>query len=852
MPSVLPDERPSASFSTHVKVAFCKSALNASLGLNFRFTFLMLFALTSALVAAPPAEVSEMLKLPQSPSLTLSPASRWRSTTLRSWRKAIIASEGFSVVSSAMSIATWVSSTWAVVTCVGYHFFGPSGLLMSIFAIVLSRIVIVKKDFSSRPVSGCPDRHRRAGGVNKLSYLSHDACAPSFLFQQQILQADHLVAVLRRLDEVQPLGRLLHQPSRVGDASLQLFAAHVLHHRVGSHRLLRLHPRIRPRLPPLFPVGLPAACRLREDVCGARLVQRLRRDAVLCVVAQLLLPAAIRLVDGQAHALRHRVGIHDDAPVHVACRTPGRLGQRAVRAEESLLVRVQDGDKRHFGQVQPLAQQVDTYQDVIHPLAQVGHDFHPLQRLHITMYIVAPHVVVQQIFRQLLRHPLGQRRHQRPFPPLDTHLNLLHQVVNLVMTRPDFDDRVQQSRRADDLLHDDTLRLGQLILGRCGADIDDLPRHLLELVKLQRAVVKRRRQAETILHQVLFPRPVPAIHGPDLRHAHMALVNHRQVILRKKVQQTVRSRPRSPVVEIPRIVFYPRTMPQFAQHLHVIRHPLLQPLGLQHLPPLLEPLHLRPQIILNLMNGPQRVLLRRHEQVGRINLILIHPPHADSAHRVHLLNPVHLVTPEVHPQQRIGVSQPDIHRIPLHTETSPRQFQVVAHVQAVHQPPQEHIPAERLATPYFDDIVIKIRRIPHAVYARHRRHYHHILPPRQQRRNGRQAQFVYLIVDRQILFYIRVRRRQVSFRLVIIVIRHIILDCILREKALELAIQLGSQRLVMAQNQCRLIDIGNDVGYGKRFPRPGHSQQGLCRKPLANPVRQLGDGLGLVSGRTVT
>ena len=152
-----------ASFSTHVKVAFCKSALNASLGLNFRFTFLMLFALTSALVAAPPAEVSEMLKLPQSPSLTLSPASRWRSTTLRSWRKAIIASEGFSVVSSAMSIATWVSSTWAVVTCVGYHFFGPSGLLMSIFAIVLSRIVIVKKDFSSRPVSGCPDRPQTGG-----------------------------------------------------------------------------------------------------------------------------------------------------------------------------------------------------------------------------------------------------------------------------------------------------------------------------------------------------------------------------------------------------------------------------------------------------------------------------------------------------------------------------------------------------------------------------------------------------------------------------------------------------------------------------------------------------------------
>ena len=50
-------------------------------------------------------------------------------------------------------------------------------------------------------------------------------------------------------------------------------------------------------------------------------------DAVLFVVLQLLLATAVGLVDGQLHAVRYFVGIHDDHTVHVTGGTSGSLCQ---------------------------------------------------------------------------------------------------------------------------------------------------------------------------------------------------------------------------------------------------------------------------------------------------------------------------------------------------------------------------------------------------------------------------------------------------------------------------------------------------------------------------------------------
>ena len=61
---------------------------------------------------------------------------------------------------------------------------------------------------------------------------------------QLLLQPYDLVAILRSLEEVEILRRLLHQFGGVGDTLLKLLARHALHNGVGSEsRRLRLDLR---------------------------------------------------------------------------------------------------------------------------------------------------------------------------------------------------------------------------------------------------------------------------------------------------------------------------------------------------------------------------------------------------------------------------------------------------------------------------------------------------------------------------------------------------------------------------------------------------------------------------------
>ena len=61
------------------------------------------------------------------------------------------------------------------------------------------------------------------------------------------------------------------------------------------------------------------------------------------VVGDLLATPALRLLHRQAHALGDLVGIEDHPPIHITCRSACRLGQRAVGAQEALLVSIKHG-----------------------------------------------------------------------------------------------------------------------------------------------------------------------------------------------------------------------------------------------------------------------------------------------------------------------------------------------------------------------------------------------------------------------------------------------------------------------------------------------------------------------------
>ena len=72
----------------------------------------------------------------------------------------------------------------------------------------------------------------------------------------------------------------------------------------------------------------------------------------------------------------------------------------------------------------------------------------------------------------------------------------------------------------------------------------------VELLETQRTVVEGGREAEAVLHEVGLAGTVAAVHGGDLRYAHVALVDDHQVVLGEEVQQTVRTLPGLPAVKI--------------------------------------------------------------------------------------------------------------------------------------------------------------------------------------------------------------------------------------------------------------------------------------------------------------
>ena len=64
------------------------------------------------------------------------------------------------------------------------------------------------------------------------------------------------------------------------------------------------------------------------------------------------------------------------------------------------------------------------------------------------------HAVLVQIIGEVLRHPLGQRRHQHALLLVGAQPDLGEQVVDLRLRRPDLQHRIDEAGRAHELLDD--------------------------------------------------------------------------------------------------------------------------------------------------------------------------------------------------------------------------------------------------------------------------------------------------------------------------------------------------------------------------------------------------------------
>ncbi len=120
----------------------------------------------------------------------------------------------------------------------------------------------------------------------------------------------------------------------------------------------------------------------------------------------------------------------------------------------------------------------------------------------------------------------------------DAHPDLLEQIVDLALRRLDHDLRVDQTGRADDLL-DHAVRDPHLVLAGRRGEVHGLADAVLELVPPQRPVVEGARQSEAMLDQRALAGRIALVHGADLRHGHVRLVDHDEEVVGKVVEQAV-------------------------------------------------------------------------------------------------------------------------------------------------------------------------------------------------------------------------------------------------------------------------------------------------------------------------
>ena len=86
------------------------------------------------------------------------------------------------------------------------------------------------------------------------------------------------------------------------------------------------------------------------------------------------------------------------------------------------------------------------------------------------------------------------------------------------------------------------------------------------------------------------------------------------------------------------------------------------------------------------------------------------------------------------------------------------------------------------------------------------------------------TQFINLIVDGAVLFNIGIGIRDVSFRLIVVIIGDKILDCVFRKEFFKFRAELCRQCLIMGKYQCGTIELSNHICHGKSFTGTGYTQ----------------------------
>ena len=446
---------------------------------------------------------------------------------------------------------------------------------------------------------------------------------------------------------------------------------------------------------------------------------------------------------------------------------------------------------------------------------------------------------------QVLGHLLRERGDEHALVTGGALLRLVDDVVDLRGASAHDDLGIQKARRTDDLLH---LLLAHLLLvvARRGRHVDELRHARLELIEAQRAVVQAAGQTKPVLGERDLARAVALVHAADLRHGHVALVDDAQEVFREVVDERVRRLAGRAAVHVPRVVLDAGAEPHRLEHLQVVVHAHLQPLGLEQFALVLELLQTFAQLVADGAERAVHLRARRHVMRRRPDgqrLVFVQHLACDM---VDLRDGLDLVAPEVDAHGVVGIRREHVERVAPHAERAAFQLVVVAVVLDVDKLVDDVVAIHLLLLVHEHGHARVVHRAADTVDARHACH-HNAVAPRQQSRRGRMAQLLHLLVDGGVLLDEGVRRGDVGFGLVVVVVADEVHHRVVREELLQLAGQLGRERLVRCHDERGLLHGLDGLRHRERLAGAGHAQKRLVAQPLLHPTRQLLHGLRLIA-----
>src|SRR6185436_5078318 len=210
-----------------------------------------------------------------------------------------------------------------------------------------------------------------------------------------------------------------------------------------------------------------------------------RGNAVLLIVSQLAFAAMTRNGEKLLNALRHYIGVQDHFPVQMARGAAGGLDEARHAPQVALLVRIEDGYERDFGQIEPLAQEVDADEHVEFTLAKAAENLHAFNGVDLAVQIADIDADVAQVIGQFLCRTLRQRRDEHALLPFDTFAGFVDEIIDLALEGLDRDERIDQPGGAHDQFGHPALRPADLHLSRGCAHVNRLPMHGLKLFEVE-------------------------------------------------------------------------------------------------------------------------------------------------------------------------------------------------------------------------------------------------------------------------------------------------------------------------------------------------------------------------------